>query len=290
MHIDCDGCEMRGLRCGDCVVSVMLGAPPEGVELDESERAALAALAAWCRRCSSCPARPTGPGPGEAAPSWAQTAIVAAGGPRRAAAAPDRRLGRVCWHSRRCRAPGGLAGGCDPQRRPSAVAGGGGERCCGLGRGCSAAGRGGRHARPRLGGRGGAAGRLARSTGGGCRCRIHRRPQAAAGHQLCRVVHALADRSRRRPASRADASGDRRCVRSRPQPAGLARRGGGGVDSVAQRGLGRRAGGAGADTARPGSPPASVAGQLRRPQPRCGRRRGGLFQRLARRARDRAPG
>lgn len=46
MHIDCDGCEMRGLRCGDCVVSVMLGAPPEGVELDDTERAALGALAA----------------------------------------------------------------------------------------------------------------------------------------------------------------------------------------------------------------------------------------------------
>lgn len=46
MHIDCDGCEMRGLRCGDCVVSVMLGAPPEGVELDDAERAALDALAA----------------------------------------------------------------------------------------------------------------------------------------------------------------------------------------------------------------------------------------------------
>lgn len=46
MHIDCDGCEMRGLRCGDCVVSVMLGAPPEGVDIDDSERAALDALAA----------------------------------------------------------------------------------------------------------------------------------------------------------------------------------------------------------------------------------------------------
>lgn len=46
MHIDCEGCEMRGLRCGDCVVSVMLGAPPEGVELDDAERSALDALAA----------------------------------------------------------------------------------------------------------------------------------------------------------------------------------------------------------------------------------------------------
>lgn len=30
MHIDCDRCEMRGLACSDCVVSVLLGeAVPE---------------------------------------------------------------------------------------------------------------------------------------------------------------------------------------------------------------------------------------------------------------------
>lgn len=45
MVIDCDGCEVRGRACGDCVVSVLLGAPPTGVEIDEDERAALAALA-----------------------------------------------------------------------------------------------------------------------------------------------------------------------------------------------------------------------------------------------------
>lgn len=45
MIIDCDTCEVRGLACGDCVVSVLLGAPPSGVEIDESERAALDALA-----------------------------------------------------------------------------------------------------------------------------------------------------------------------------------------------------------------------------------------------------
>ncbi|MCU1675486.1 MAG: hypothetical protein JWM93_244 [Frankiales bacterium] len=45
MHIDCDSCAVRGLACGDCVISVLLGAPPEGVHVDEAERAALAVLA-----------------------------------------------------------------------------------------------------------------------------------------------------------------------------------------------------------------------------------------------------
>jgi hypothetical protein len=45
MLIDCDKCEVRGSACAGCVVSVLLGAPPAGVELDESERAALAVLA-----------------------------------------------------------------------------------------------------------------------------------------------------------------------------------------------------------------------------------------------------
>jgi hypothetical protein len=43
MIIDCDTCEVRGLACDDCVVSVLLGAPRP--ELDESERAALDVLA-----------------------------------------------------------------------------------------------------------------------------------------------------------------------------------------------------------------------------------------------------
>jgi hypothetical protein len=43
--IDCEGCTAKGLACGDCVVTVLLGAPPEGVQLDETERRALAALA-----------------------------------------------------------------------------------------------------------------------------------------------------------------------------------------------------------------------------------------------------
>ncbi len=49
MHIDCDTCEVRGLACGDCVVTYLLGAVPEGVggvEFDSDERAALEVLAA----------------------------------------------------------------------------------------------------------------------------------------------------------------------------------------------------------------------------------------------------
>jgi hypothetical protein len=41
--IDCDSCEVRGLACGDCVVSALLGGPP--AELDEGEYAAIEALA-----------------------------------------------------------------------------------------------------------------------------------------------------------------------------------------------------------------------------------------------------
>ncbi len=43
MIIDCGSCEVRGLACGDCVVSALLGGPPE--EIDEAESAALEALA-----------------------------------------------------------------------------------------------------------------------------------------------------------------------------------------------------------------------------------------------------
>lgn len=45
MLIDCDRCEVRGRACGGCVVSVMLGTPPDGVELDAAERRALEVLA-----------------------------------------------------------------------------------------------------------------------------------------------------------------------------------------------------------------------------------------------------
>jgi len=43
--IDCDSCSVRGLACADCVVTVLLGAPPAGVELDPTEQAAISALA-----------------------------------------------------------------------------------------------------------------------------------------------------------------------------------------------------------------------------------------------------
>ena len=46
MLIDCDSCRVRGPACGDCVVTVLLGAPPEGVRLEPEERMALDVLAA----------------------------------------------------------------------------------------------------------------------------------------------------------------------------------------------------------------------------------------------------
>jgi hypothetical protein len=52
MLIDCDACAVRGPACGDCVVTVLLGAPPArrpddgiGIDLDGSEQAAIAVLA-----------------------------------------------------------------------------------------------------------------------------------------------------------------------------------------------------------------------------------------------------
>ncbi len=50
MLIDCDACQARGPACGDCVVTVLLGAPAPrtqvtGVELDSAEQAAIAVLA-----------------------------------------------------------------------------------------------------------------------------------------------------------------------------------------------------------------------------------------------------
>jgi hypothetical protein len=43
--IDCDGCAMRDLACGDCVVTVLLGGPPGVVDVDDHERQALDVLA-----------------------------------------------------------------------------------------------------------------------------------------------------------------------------------------------------------------------------------------------------
>jgi hypothetical protein len=45
MLVDCDSCAVRGPACGDCVVSVLVGAPPTGVELGEAEQEALRHLA-----------------------------------------------------------------------------------------------------------------------------------------------------------------------------------------------------------------------------------------------------
>lgn len=44
LHVNCDTCVARGPACGDCVITVLLGAPGD-IDLDSDERAALAALA-----------------------------------------------------------------------------------------------------------------------------------------------------------------------------------------------------------------------------------------------------
>ena len=45
VRVDCDSCAVRGHGCGDCVVTVLMGAPPE-VHVDSDERRALDVLAA----------------------------------------------------------------------------------------------------------------------------------------------------------------------------------------------------------------------------------------------------
>lgn len=44
VRVDCDTCVMRGLACHDCVVTVLLGPPPE-VGFDAEEERALEVLA-----------------------------------------------------------------------------------------------------------------------------------------------------------------------------------------------------------------------------------------------------
>jgi hypothetical protein len=44
VRIDCDSCLVRGLACHDCVVSVLLGPPPE-LSLDAEEQRAFEVLA-----------------------------------------------------------------------------------------------------------------------------------------------------------------------------------------------------------------------------------------------------
>jgi len=43
-RIDCDTCVVRGLHCHDCVVTVLLGPPPE-LTIEDDELRALTALA-----------------------------------------------------------------------------------------------------------------------------------------------------------------------------------------------------------------------------------------------------
>lgn len=45
MLIDCETCEVRGPACSDCVVSVLLGVPDDGAELDGPEQDAIGVLA-----------------------------------------------------------------------------------------------------------------------------------------------------------------------------------------------------------------------------------------------------
>jgi hypothetical protein len=44
VRVDCDTCLVRGLACHDCVVTVLLGPPPE-LSFDEEEQRALGVLA-----------------------------------------------------------------------------------------------------------------------------------------------------------------------------------------------------------------------------------------------------
>lgn len=46
MIVDCDRCVVRGDACQDCVITVLLGAPPGGIEFDGTEARALENLAA----------------------------------------------------------------------------------------------------------------------------------------------------------------------------------------------------------------------------------------------------
>lgn len=75
MIVDCDRCEVRGDACGDCVITVLLGSPPGGVELDGTERRALENLAAaglvpglqmiQSEECRGTPCGGSGCAPGE---------------------------------------------------------------------------------------------------------------------------------------------------------------------------------------------------------------------------------
>jgi hypothetical protein len=62
--IDCDTCTVRGDACADCVVSVMLGGPPDVVPEDEQRALGVLAGAGLVPPLQMTPPSP----PGEAAP------------------------------------------------------------------------------------------------------------------------------------------------------------------------------------------------------------------------------
>jgi hypothetical protein len=45
MLIDCETCTGQGVHCHDCVITVLLNAPPQRVELDSDEQIAFVHLA-----------------------------------------------------------------------------------------------------------------------------------------------------------------------------------------------------------------------------------------------------
>ena len=45
MLIDCDTCSVQGVHCHDCVITVLLNAPPQRFELDSDEQIAFVTLA-----------------------------------------------------------------------------------------------------------------------------------------------------------------------------------------------------------------------------------------------------
>jgi len=88
MLIDCETCAVRGPACGDCVVTVLLGAPPaiagDGVELDGAEQAAIAVLAG-SGLVPPLRLLPAGSAPGEGAPGHRPSPEPRRPGSRRAA-------------------------------------------------------------------------------------------------------------------------------------------------------------------------------------------------------------
>ena len=59
MLIDCDGCAVRDLACGDCVVTVLLG-PPGSVEVEEARALDVLADSGLVPRLQLVPLDPPG--------------------------------------------------------------------------------------------------------------------------------------------------------------------------------------------------------------------------------------